>query len=52
MVIPSQASIDEGVETRRGPPKFQVEYGEGIVQTTKHLFVAVKTVVVRLTGLL
>ena len=33
MAIPSQASQDEGVETRRGAPK-TVKYGEGIVQTT------------------
>jgi hypothetical protein len=32
MTIPSQASEEEGVETRRAAP----HVGEGIVQTTKH----------------
>ena len=34
MPMPSQAGSQdsEGVETRRHPPKFRDEYGEGIVQ--------------------
>jgi len=47
MVIPSQAHVWEGVETRRAAPKTRAACnGEGIVQTTNPLG-AMKIVVVR-----
>ena len=46
MAIPSQASKDEGVETRRAASKGSPYYDEGIVQRTNaSLEVVVKTIV-------
>ena len=46
MAIPSQASKDEGVETRRAASRGMISYDEGIVQRTNTLMgVVVKTIV-------